>query len=85
MGIKIRVPGNHERKDTKRCSRAPVHNWVAEKEIFDRLVIPAAHSQADVENGPLPELGREIILLVRIWNERIVGCHHGNVQVDKIT
>jgi hypothetical protein len=33
----------------------------------------------------LPEFGGQIILLVWIWNQGIVGCHHGDVQVDEVS
>jgi hypothetical protein len=32
----------------------------------------------------LPEVRGQIILLVWIRHESIVGCHHGNVQMDEI-
>ena len=37
-----------------------------------------------MEKGPLPEGGSEIILLIGVWYERIVGGHHGDVEVDEI-
>ena len=37
-----------------------------------------------MEERPLPELRGQIILLVRVRNQCVVGGHHGNVQVDKI-
>jgi hypothetical protein len=37
-----------------------------------------------VEDGPLPETGSQIILLVGIRNKGVVGCHHSNVEVDKV-
>ena len=49
------------------------------------VIVPAAHAETDIEDGPLPKFGCEVVLLVRIRDKRIVGCHHGNVQVDKIT
>jgi len=53
-----RVPGNKKSKDAKRGRGSPVHNRVAEKEVFDGVVIPRTHAQTDVEDGPLPEFGR---------------------------
>ncbi len=48
------------------------------------MVIPAAHTKANVENGPLPEVGSEVILLVRVRNESVVGGHHCDVEVEKV-
>ena len=48
------------------------------------VIIPAAHTETDVENGPLPEARGKIILLVRVGDKRIVGCHHSNVEMDKV-
>jgi hypothetical protein len=78
------IPCDHECQDTKGSGRTPVDERVAEEEIFDNVVVPAAHTESDVQNGPLPELRGEIILLVGIRNQSVVGCHHGNVQVDEI-
>jgi hypothetical protein len=64
---------------------APVDERVAEEEVLDNVVIPAAHAQADVQERPLPGLGGKIVLLVRVGNEGVVGSHHGDVQVDEVT
>jgi len=37
-----------------------------------------------VEEGPLPPLGGKVILLVWIWDQGIVGGHHGNIEMDEI-
>ena len=37
-----------------------------------------------MENGPLPEGGSEIVLLIGVWDERVVRSHHSDVEVDKI-
>ena len=48
------------------------------------IIVPAAHAESNVEKGPLPEGGGEIILLVGVWYERVVGSHHGDIEVDEI-
>ena len=48
------------------------------------VIVPTAHAESNVEKGPLPEGGSEIILLVGVWYERVVGSHHGDVEVDEV-
>lgn len=73
------VPNNKKAKYTKSGGGAPVDERIAKQEILDSLVIPAAHSQANVKNRPLPPLGSQIVLLVRVGNKSVVRGHHGNV------
>lgn len=73
------VPNDEKAKDTETSSGAPVDERVAKQEILDGLVVPAAHSQTNVKDRPLPPLGSQIVLLVRIGNKSVVRCHHGNV------
>jgi hypothetical protein len=37
-----------------------------------------------MQERPLPPLGSKVILLIRVRNQSVVGCHHGNVQVDEV-
>ena len=37
-----------------------------------------------MQDGPLPELGGEVVLLVRVRDEGVVGGHHGDVEVDEV-
>ena len=60
------VPEDHERNDTEGGGGSPVHERVAEEEVFYDTIIPTAHTKTDVENWPLPELRCKIILLVWI-------------------
>lgn len=48
------------------------------------VIVPAAHAKTDVEKRPLPECRGQVILLVGIRDERVVGCHHGNVEMDEV-
>jgi len=48
------------------------------------LVVPAAHAEADVEDGPLPELRGQVVLLVWVGDKGVVGCHHCHVQMNEI-
>lgn len=73
------VPNDEKAKDAETGSGAPVDKRVAKQEVLDGLVVPTAHSQANVEDRPLPPLGSQVILLVRIGNKSVVGGHHGNV------
>jgi hypothetical protein len=47
-------------------------------------IVPTAHAETDVEEGPLPELGGEVVLLVRVGDEGVVGRHHGDIQMDEV-
>lgn len=79
-----RVPSNQQREDAERGRGPPVHERIAEQEVLDRIIVPAAHPQADVQNRPLPELGREVILLIRIGHERVIRRHHRDVEMDEV-
>lgn len=66
------VPGDEQPEDAEGGGGGPVDEGVAEEEVFDDWgelvekgerekgertgVVPAAHAEADVEEGPLPEL-----------------------------
>jgi hypothetical protein len=78
------VPNDDQASNTKRGSRTPVDEWVAEKEVLDDVIAPTAHSKTNMEERPLPPLGSKVILLVRIGNQSVVGGHHGDVQVNKV-
>ena len=78
------IPCHHRAKDTKGEGAAPIDNGVAEEEVLDDVVIPAAHAKADVQDRPLPELGSKVILFIRIRHQSVVGRHHGHVEVHKV-
>jgi len=48
------------------------------------IIVPSTHTKTNMEKRPLPERGGEIVLLVRIGYKRIVGGHHGNVEMDEV-
>jgi hypothetical protein len=79
-----RVPGNHAEEEDDREGRAPVYERVAEQEVLDDVVVPAAHAETDVQERPLPGLGGEVILLVGVGHEGVVRGHHGDIEVDKV-
>lgn len=79
-----KVPDNHECNYAQGGSRAPVDERISEKEVLDDGVIPATHTKTNMKKRPFPELGSEIILLVRVWDKSIVGGHHGNIQMNEI-
>lgn len=76
------VPDGQKTKDTEPGSRAPIDEGVAEKEVLDDLVVPAAHPETNVQNGPLPPLRSQVILLIGIGHKGVVGGHHGNVLAE---
>ena len=48
------------------------------------VVVPATHTESDVEEGPLPEGRCEIVLLVGVRHQGIVGSHHGDIQMNEV-
>lgn len=78
------VPGHEGAEAEERGRAAPVDEGVAEQEVLDDVVVPAAHAQADVQEGPLPELGGQVVLLVGVGHEGVVGGHHGDVEVHEV-
>ena len=78
------IPCHHRAKNTKGEGAAPIDNGVAEEEVLDDVVVPAAHAKADVEDRPLPELGSKVILFVGIGHQGVVGRHHGYVKVHEV-
>lgn len=74
----------HRNEDTEGCGGTPIHYWVTKEEVLYDLVVPTAHAETDVEEGPLPVLRCEVVLLIRIRDECVVRGHHGNVQMDEI-
>ena len=78
------VPAYQSHEEEEGKSRAPVYQRVTEKEVFDDVVVPAAHAEADVEDGPLPELGGEVVLFVWVRDKGVVGGHHSDVEVHEV-
>lgn len=78
------VPRHNKSDKAERGGGDPVHERVTKKEVLDNVVIPAAHAKADIQDGPLPPLRSQVILLVGIRHQGIVGSHHGNIEVDEI-
>ena len=79
------VPSDQSSESEQARGAAPVDQRVAEEEVFDDVVVPAAHAEADVEDRPLPEVGGEVILFIWVGDEGVVGGHHGDVEVHKVT
>lgn len=78
------IPDEEEAKRNKTSSASPVDDRVAEEVVLDDVVIPGAHAETDVQDWPLPEVRSQVILLIRVGNQGIVGGHHGHVQVDEV-
>lgn len=79
-----KVPKDQKPKDTQAECASPVNERVSKKIVLDGVVIPGAHAKANVENWPLPEFRRKVILFIRVRDKGIVRCHHGNIKVNKI-
>lgn len=67
-----KVPKDCQAKSTKRCCTAPIDERVPEEEVLDGVIVPATHAKTHVQNRPLPEVGGEIILFVRVGDESVV-------------
>ena len=78
------IPCDRCAKDTEGEGAAPIYNGVAKKEVLDDVIVPAAHTEADVKDRPLPELRGEVVLFIGIRHQGVVGCHHGYVEVHKV-
>lgn len=78
------VPNNGQTDESQSHRASPVDKGVSEQEVLDNVVVPAAHTKTNVKNGPLPPLGGQVVLLVGIGNQGVVGGHHGDVQVDEV-
>lgn len=79
------VPAYERKKASKGRCASPVHNRVAQEEVLDDVIIPAAHAKANIQDRPLPEMGCEVVLLVRVRNQGVVGSHHRDIEVHEIT
>jgi len=67
------VERHHAYEDKQRGCAAPVYDRVTEQEVLDDVVVPAAHTQTDVQQWPLPRCGGQIVLFVWVGHERIVA------------
>ena len=79
------IPSYQTAEREERERGAPVYDRVSEQEVFHDVVVPAAHPQPDVQDRPLPELGGEVVLLVGVGYEGVVGGHHCDVEVHEVT
>jgi len=71
-------------KESQGSGGAPVDKWVTQQEVLDNVVIPRTHTETDVQDGPLPPEGGQVVLLVWVWDESVVRGHHSNVQMEEI-
>lgn len=78
------IPCDRRAKDTEGEGAAPIDYGVAEEEVLDDVIVPAAHTETDVKDRPLPELGGEVVLFIGIRHQGVVGCHHGYVEVHEV-
>lgn len=79
-----KVPNDYQAEESQGSCTAPVNNGISKEEVLDDLVVPRTHAETNIEDGPLPELGRQIILLIWIRDEGIVGRHHCDIEMDEI-
>ena len=73
------VPCYYQGDDAKGGGAAPVDERVAKQEVFDNRIVPGAHSETDVKDGPLPKVRGEVILFIGVRDQGVVGGHHGDV------
>lgn len=78
------VPGDDQAYESESSSGAEVDKRVTKKEVLDNVVVPTAHAQTNIEDGPLPPLGGQIVLLIGIGHQGIVRCHHGDIKMNEI-
>lgn len=78
------VPAEQQTKGSETSSAPPIDQRVSKQVVLHHTIIPGAHTQADIQNGPLPELRGQVVLLVGVRHQRIIRCHHGNVEVNKV-
>lgn len=79
-----KVPKDQETKNPQAGCATPVNKWVSEEVVFNNTFIPGTHAKTNLKYRPLPEFRRKIILLVWVRDKSVVGCHHGNIQVNKV-
>lgn len=72
------------RKMSKDEKAGAPNDRVSNEVVLDRLGSPTAHSQAEVQERPSERRRSEDILLVRVGHERVVGRHHGDVEMPKV-
>lgn len=78
------VPCDDQSEESERGGAAPVDEGVAEKEILDNAVVPATHAETNIKKRPLPWRRGQIVLLVWVGHQSVVGCHHGDIEVNKV-
>ena len=66
------VASNDDYRDNQARRSCPPHNRVPDKVVLCLGIAPAAHTQAEVEPGPVRGGRREDVFLVRIRDERII-------------
>ena len=79
------IPADEQAEENKTSSTTPVDDGISKKEVLRDMIVPAAHPEADVQDGPLPELRCEIVLLVGIWDQGVVRGHHRNIKMHKVS
>jgi len=78
------IPTEHKGENGKGGGRAPVDNRISEEIVLDDVIIPGAHPDTDMEDGPLPPFRSQVVLLIGFRHKGVVGRHHGNVKVDEV-
>lgn len=60
---------------------------LASKAVLEVLtvIVPCTHSESDIEDRPLPELRRQIVLFIGVWDKSVVRCHHCHVEMHKVS
>ena len=73
------VRAERKHADYQADGGTPPDDGRANQVILALHVRPAAHAQADPQQRPICWQGREDVIFVWVWNERVVGGHHRDI------
>jgi hypothetical protein len=74
-----------EQANRKADGATPPNNGRTDQVVLGHHIGPTAHAQAEPHERPIPRSGRENVLFVWVRNKGVIRCHHGDVQVPKVT
>lgn len=78
------VHQKHSNRRDQADSAAPPDDGRAKKVVLRLVVSPSAHSQTETKERPVEGLGRKDVFFVGVGNERVVGRHHGHIEMPKV-
>lgn len=71
-------------EDSQRQGTTPPDDRVPKEVDLDLVIEPSVHPESDRQERPLTGVRGEVVVLVRVLGESVVGFHHGDVEVDKV-